>query len=365
MTRALREGTLAPDPPEVRAVSLLNYRASASLEEIVLGAVGLGADGSDRRLAWSEVSASGRFSGGLILVLDELSEFLRSKPDRRSFHEDIRFLQFLGEWAQDRRLWVIAAVQEGIEHTGDLEYSMYRKIKDRFPLRFILTPAHVKDLLSGVHPAQEGWIGAAMDALVKDVRECIPRSALNPDDLRAVYPIHPSTLQMLEEVRDRFSLARGIVDFAVTQLRGDSARGIEPYLERPWGSLLTPDAIVDHFRDLFEIQPEFVPLAQQFFPYYRKRVDEIFDTPALRDLAWKLLKVLVLTHLSPSRKGLRPEEAVTSSSTGWRGSTREEHPDHRARPLRPRRGGAIRRLPRRSVLDPARGRRPRGSRGLH
>jgi len=32
-----------------------------------------------------------------VLLIDELSEFLRSKPDARSFNEDVRFLQFLGE----------------------------------------------------------------------------------------------------------------------------------------------------------------------------------------------------------------------------------------------------------------------------
>jgi len=71
------------------------------------------------------------------LILDELSEFLRAKPDRRSFNEDIRFLQFMGEWAQGRPFWPLAAVQE----------QTYRKIKDRYPVRLLLTPAHVKDLI--------------------------------------------------------------------------------------------------------------------------------------------------------------------------------------------------------------------------
>ena len=42
-----------------------------------------------------------------VLLVDELSEFLRSKPDARSFNEDIRFLQFLGEASERMALWVV------------------------------------------------------------------------------------------------------------------------------------------------------------------------------------------------------------------------------------------------------------------
>ena len=37
------------------------------------------------------------------------------------------------------RLFVIAAVQEEIEHLGKIEYGLYRKIKDRYPLRLLLS----------------------------------------------------------------------------------------------------------------------------------------------------------------------------------------------------------------------------------
>ena len=107
-----------------------------------------------------------------------------------------------------------------------------------------------------------------------------------------------------------FSQARGAVDFVVSQLAGDPARAIQPFLDRNWGTLLSPDTIVDHFQDLFELQPEFQPIAQRLMPYYRKQMEELFSTPAQADLAWRILKLLVLDHLSPSRNGLTVKEAV-------------------------------------------------------
>lgn len=308
VTCQLRQGTLVADPPDVVPLSLLNYRAAIPLERIVSEALGISLDQDDRRSGWTEWQA--RRPRGVLLLLDELSEFLRSKPDHRAFNEDVRFLQYMGEWAQTQRFWVLAAMQEGIEHTGNLEYGLYRKIKDRFPLRFLLSPTHVKDLIHESILVKQAGYREAVDALADEVRQALPGSTIGFEDLRILYPLHPATLELLEEVRDRFSQTRGIVDFTVTQLGGAPSRGIAPFLDRPWGSLLTPDVIIDHFRDLFELQPEFLGLAQQFFPYYRKQLPELFSVPAVRDLAERLLKLLVLTHLSPSREGLTVREAA-------------------------------------------------------
>ncbi len=302
-------GRLLPDPPDLVPISLVNFSASNRLEDIVCAALGIAAEAGDRRPLWDTLL--GRHPKGLLLLVDELSEFLRAKPDPKTFHEDVRFLQFLGEWVQDRPCWLIAAMQEGIEHTGELEYDLYRKIKDRYPLRLLLTPVHIKGLIAeGILVKKPGYETAIEGLLVK-LRELYGEAGLDFETLRAIYPLHPATLTLLEEVRDRFSKARGVVDFTVTQLRGDSSRRVAPFLDRPWGELVTPDAIVDHFRDLLELQPEFLALAQQVFPWYRRHLEELFERAALRELAERLLKLLVLTHLSPARDGLTAKQAAS------------------------------------------------------
>lgn len=302
-------GRLLPDPPDLVPISLVNFSANNRLEDIVCAALGIAAETGDRRPRWDALLA--RHPKGLVLLVDELSEFLRAKPDPQTFSEDIRFLQFLGEWVQDQPCWLIAAMQEGIEHTGELEYDLYRKIKDRYPLRLLLTPVHIKELIAeGILVKKPGY-EAAIERLLLRLRELYGEAGLDVETLRAIYPLHPATLTLLEEVRDRFSKARGVVDFTVTQLRGDSSRRIAPFLDRPWGELITPDAIVDHFRDLLELQPEFLALAQQVFPWYRRHLEELFERAALRELAERLLKLLVLTHLSPARDGLTAKQAAS------------------------------------------------------
>lgn len=295
--------------PEVAPISLLNFSAANRLEDVLSGALAIEVGSGDRRPAWDAMLA--RHPSGVLLVIDELSEFLRSKADTRLFNEDVRFLQYLGEWAQGQRFWVIAAMQEGIEHTGELEYGLYRKIKDRYPVRLLLTPAHLQSLIADNILVKKPSYREAVDRLIRDLRAGLAELPVDYPKLAAIYPLHPGTLELLEEVRDRFSQARGIVDFVVTRLRGDAARGVAPMLDQPWGSVVTPDAIVDHFRDLLELQPEFLPLAQQVFPWYQRHLGELFDRPALRGLAERLIKLLVLVYIAPAREGLTALEATS------------------------------------------------------
>lgn len=302
------EGLPAASRPHVLPVSLLNYKAELPLEHIIESELGLKKTGGDRRAVWQAVAK--RHPGGLLLIIDELSEYLRAKPSARSFNEDLRFLQFLGEWAQAHRLWILAALQEQIEHTGEIEYDLFRKIKDRYPLRLLLTPAHVRDLIASRILRKRPSYAAAAEALARELGDAVPGPGFDAAALCEIYPLHPATLELLEEVRDRFSQARGIVDFTLTRLAGDAARGVPPFLDRPWGELLTPDVIVDHFADLFEVQPEFLPIAQQLLPSFRREIPRLFENEAQQALAWRLVKLMILVHLSPRRAALEPERAA-------------------------------------------------------
>ncbi len=305
----IRTGEWLDNSPSVSFASLVNFSSENRLEELVTEVLGIELTSGDRRKSWDNWFNS-QTPDGVVLVLDELSEFLKSKSNVRHFTEDIRFLQFMGEWAQDRRFWVIAAMQEAIEHTGELEYSLYRKIKDRYPFRLMLSPAHVKALIAdGILKKKENY-QLATQHLIADLRRAFPNAGFDDTLFSNIYPLHPATIELLEEIRDRFSQSRGVVDFTVSRLRGDPARGIEAFLDQPWGRLLTPDLIIDHFYDLFELQPEFVPLAQQVMPWYKNNVPTLFQTEALQTLAHRILKCLILVHLSPSRESLSVAEAA-------------------------------------------------------
>lgn len=309
LARSIRSGTFPGNDggPEVFTVSLLNYRAELKLENILGRELDIDLSLDDRRTAWTQLDE--RYPQGVLLIIDELSEFLRAKSDPASFNEDVRFLQFLGEWAQSRRFWILAAMQEQIEHTGRLESALYRKIKDRYPIRLLLSTVHLRELISeGVLERKAGAAGA-IEELIGRARKALPEARVDFEALAELYPIHPVTLEFLEEVRELFSQARGAVEFVLRRLEGDPARDIEAFLDRPFGEVLTPESIVDHFSDLFEVQPEFLPIAQRLLPWYRRHEGEIFSSAALLETGRRILKLLILVSISPQREGLSVDEA--------------------------------------------------------
>ncbi len=308
LTRALRSAALRDVPPAVEPVSLLNFPAELGLERIVGDALDIDPAPGDRRPLWRALQA--RHPQGLVLVLDELSEFLRSKPDARRFNEDVRFLQFLGEWAMGNPFWIVAALQEQIEHTGEIDRALYRKIRDRYPLRFLLGPSHLRDLIGAAILVRKEGFAEALQQIEVRLDQALP--GLGPDAaaLRQIYPLHPATIDFLEAIRDRFSQERGAVDFVCAQLAGRPERGIASFLDRPWGDFITPERIVDHFRDLLDVQSEFLPIAQRVFPHYRKEMQTLFPVKARAELAERLLKLLILAHLTPDHDALSAEQAA-------------------------------------------------------
>ncbi|MGI9953102.1 DUF6079 family protein [Moorellaceae bacterium AZ2] len=259
-------------------------------------------------LAELESLLDGRVLGGVVILIDELSEFLRSKPDSRSFNEDIRFLQYLGEISRRMPLWVVATLQEQIEATGDIPPEAFNKIKDRYPVRFQLTGEHLREIISRrliVHRPQAREYLAKLYADLKGAFHELPFSQ---EEFYDLYPVHPLTVVFLERLRPLFSQHRGVVDFIYSRLTGDPARQIPGLLDRPPDSLLGPDLIFDHFQDRIRALPETSPYVQQVFNYYREEMPRLLPEPREQELGFRLLKLLILSALGASAKPLTVRE---------------------------------------------------------
>ncbi|PIP81302.1 MAG: hypothetical protein COW84_00640, partial [Gammaproteobacteria bacterium CG22_combo_CG10-13_8_21_14_all_40_8] len=298
---------LIPSPQQVIYLSLLNYPSEQTLESIVNQVIGLESLNASRTENWQKYQQ--QHPQGILLVMDELSEFLRSKSSSQAFTEDIRFLQFMGEWGQSEAFWLLAAMQEQIEHTGDLELNLYRKIKDRFPIRLLLTANHFGDLLCHHLLQKKSGYDEAVSLLLTRWLPLYPQHQKEVAQLHQYYPLHPLTIRLMEEVRDSFSQTRGMVEFVMVQMLGDEAREIPSFQQRHWGEILSPDFIVDHFKDLFELQPDFLPLSQKLFPFYREHFATLFPNTERQKLAKRLLKLLVLFYISPCRDTLTVQDA--------------------------------------------------------
>ena len=237
---------------------------------------------------------------GLVLLLDELSEFFRSKPDAKRLNEDARMLQFLGESASSSPLWIVAAVQESLERTGDIAQVTFRKIKDRFPVRLRLSTVHIRDLLGKRLIRHQPGAGEQIRCIFDMFREEFPSFTCSFEHFLSIYPVHPVTLGLLEGLGDLFSQHRGIVDFVHTQTAGAPERGVTGILDRPALELLAPDSIYEHFASRLAEFSDFNVFPRHIVPHLDEVIERTLEDDSDRQLCRRLIRILVLYHVHPT-----------------------------------------------------------------
>jgi len=255
----------------------------------------------DRQRAWDKLMAAlndYEFDGVAILI-DELSEFLRSKPDTRALNEDTRFLQFLGEKSTHVPIWIIAALQEAIEKTGDISQTTFNKIKDRYQRRLELSTKHIRELIDRRLIVKKPEAITIIKEAYGKLKKGFGHLKIDEDEFVQIYPIHPETLELLDVNTRFFSQRRGVVDFIHYQVKGDTSRQIEGMLARDYTDLLTPDKIFDHFALRIREQVDLSPYYQIYKDYFERQIPRIFADEQDQQCALRLIKILILLKLSP------------------------------------------------------------------
>jgi hypothetical protein len=158
---------------------------------------------------------------GLLLVVDELLDYLRSRRDQPLIL-DLGFLREIGEVCKDLRFRFMAGVQEAIFDSGRFAHvaDSLGRVKDRFQQVKIAT-TDVKFVVSHrlLHktPAQLAAIREYLDPFAKFYGNMTERM----DDYAALFPIHPDYVETFERipiVEKRGVLQ--IISFAIKELVG-------------------------------------------------------------------------------------------------------------------------------------------------
>lgn len=317
----------AQKEPLVVEISLVEHSNREYLEGIVLKEVstrlqaatgsGLGLpqniENLPRREAFAAIARAIKElnRGGLLLLFDELSEFLRSKENPRAYNEDVRFLQYLGEYAETLPAWVVATMQENIENTGSLAGELLHKIKDRYPVRFHLSGEHVKEIVAGRLIRKKNEANEELPLIYDQLQSMFTGLPFSREDFMDLYPVHPATVELLDELRPLFSQHRGVIDFIHHRLAGDPGRGIEPFIENDGQELLTPDYIFDHFRERLRETVETSPYSEQVFHHYEREAERLFDDEDEVRVALRILKLLVLGAVARDPRSFSLTEITT------------------------------------------------------
>ncbi len=274
---------------KVVKVSLVKYPASQNLEGIILGSLGYKGNVLNR-----EETFRGILNKDTVVIIDELSEFLRSKPAPSAFYEDTRFLQFLGEFSFHHPLWLVASLQEWIEEAGHISPSTFNRIKDRYPIRVNLTSSHIEDIIDKRIVLKKEGSEKVIEGVFSELRRYYPDLSLKFEEFRKTYPLHPITVRFLSGLTPVFSQHRGVIQFVF--------RAVRDILYEPPDTLITPEVIFDHFEERIREVPEYSRLVRVVYDYYKTHIDEILSNANQKEIALSAIKVMILSEISPFEK---------------------------------------------------------------
>ena len=246
---------------------------------------------------------------GLVVCLDELSLFLSAK-EHRALQGDAAFLQFLGQRSRRAPLWVFAALQKTVEDIGDLEAYSLSQIRDRFTT-LPLSLAHVPSLIE--HRLIVKKDAAALHRVCHESFETLLRALPRLDFGRAeweqLYPFHPATVALLEQVVARFfSRTRSAVLFC--------CGAVQPHYEAT--RRILPDALFAYLEPELEAHPDLRPLAT-VWRNWQENIAELaadqHDAAALRRLTEGLL-LFKIAGVAPSVTQLTNAVALDAGLPG-------------------------------------------------
>ncbi len=138
---------------------------------------------------------------GLLLVVDELLDYLRSR-DEQALILDLNFLREFGEVCRDTRLRFIGGVQESLFDSPSFQFvaSALNRVKDRFEqvpiaredVTFVVTERLLRKTVE-----QKARIRAYLEPFAP----LYPEMAERLDSFVSLFPVHPAYMETFEAIR--------------------------------------------------------------------------------------------------------------------------------------------------------------------
>ncbi len=238
---------------------------------------------------------------GLILFIDELSEFLQKKKDRQEESETLETLQLLGERINRAPIWIFAAVQkhpslivEEEIYIGDEE----EKVFDRFdPL--VLTEADIREIIDQRIIQKDESDREKIKKIYEELKESKPNLEKNitPKDFVEIYPFH-------------HEFVNGLINFSTYSSRQRAAIRecwyiVNKRMNNDAQVLITVDILYNVFKEdiIYKEFKEYYDLYENVFKQTIMKPDFEYD----RQLAEQTMKALLI-HSIRNKKPLKAEE---------------------------------------------------------
>ena len=242
---------------------------------------------------------------GLLLVVDELLDYLRTRKD----HElilDLNFLREIGEVCKDLRFRFIAGVQEAIFDSPRFFFvaDSVRRVKDRFE-QVLIARKDVKFVVA------ERLLKKTADQQVK-IREYLTpfakfygRMNERMDEFVRLFPVHPDYIDVFEQIRaiEKREVLK-TVSREIAKIIDEDLPALNSSLSPQHASLLPPGVIAyDGYWTTLRENPAYraVPDIRAVIDcssVLESRIQQAFTRPAYKAMAIRLIHALSVHRLT-------------------------------------------------------------------
>jgi hypothetical protein len=244
---------------------------------------------------------------GLLVVVDELLDYLRSRSDQLLIL-DLGFLRELGEVCKDLRFRFVAGVQEAIFDSGRFAHvaSSLGRVKDRFQ-QVRIASTDVKYVVANRLLKKSGQQLASVRDYLQPFGKFYANMNERMDDFAELFPIHPDYIDTFERIpivekRGVLQIISQTIQKLVSQDVPEDRPGLEAF-DGYWKILIEDPAnkAVPEVSDIIECSDVLAAKIRNAYtrPQYRPMALRIVDALSVHRLT---------THDPYSPIGLTPEE---------------------------------------------------------
>lgn len=251
----------------------------------------------------------------VLVLLDELSEYLNDRGT--SARDDALFLKTFLENAQQERsgrvipAWIVGSFLSSL---NDVKVpDVLDLMKDRFPSenQFTLKVDDVEEIIdqrliikNKPEKIEEAYI------ILKNKYNAFDK--VEKDTFMKIYPLHPESLDILSKSVRFLSRQRSIVDFVLSEVRGNKEEGgrTQGILDEDFLKLVTPDRIFSHFHERIKELSDKREYFDSIYSYFmgpeglgNGKINELFkDNESDRETACRLIDLMTLLKINELEK---------------------------------------------------------------
>jgi hypothetical protein len=223
---------------------------------------------------------------GLVVVVDEISDFLKQKSKEKINH-DIQFLRVLGQAAQSSDFMFVGAMQEQIFSNPKYmdEAESFGRVAERFQI-ITIKREDIKRVIAGRVLNKTAGQRLELEELFKEYLKYFPNLRAGLDEYIDLFPLHPYVIHIFSELP--YFEKRGVIQFTVQE--------VERILEQEFPFLITYDRIYNEIASKHTVKNlESVSPVINAIETLESKVD-LLDTRH-QDTARKIIKALAVLRL--------------------------------------------------------------------